>query len=423
MPLQTRQNISMAINKLTDLKIKAQIRQVQDQISSFDAATKPKNKLIGDGQGLYLAISKQATANWLFRYMVDGKAKAVGLGAYPATSLHKARAKAQALRDSRADGVDPAQANRENNHRHRLLQKSGKTFKECATEFIEYSRPSWRNAKHAQQWTNTLTKYVYPVIGENTIGTIHQDQILKILAPIWREKRETATRVRARIEAILHWTSVHGWRTGENPARFKDHMEFLLPKGPRAKKEHHPSLPYEQLPAFMNKLHKQEGMARYALEFLILCASRTGEIIGAEWKEFDLTKRLWVIPASRMKAGVEHRVPLTERAITILEKIRPFSGQKYVFVSGKEDKPPSTMGMAMLLRRMQEMGITVHGMRSTFRNWAGERTDYPFEVCEQAIAHRLPDAVAIAYLRTDFFEKRVGLMKDWARFALSECER
>ena len=407
----------MAIHKLTDIKIRAKIGDIKKLQFSPEA----KNVLLGDGQGLTLGISKSGTASWLFRYMDHGKAKSVGLGAYPATSLQKAREKAQEMRDARTVGIDPGQAKKAAVQEQKLQMAKSKTFETCALEFIDFSRPSWKNAKHAQQWTNTLTQYAFPVIGKTAIGDVHADDIVRILAPIWQTKTETASRLRGRMESILDWATVNGWRKGENPARFKGHMQYLLPKVRTGAQAHHASLPYEKLPAFMKDLRQQSGMTQYALEFLVLCASRTGEVVGAKWEEFDLTKGVWTIPAARMKASVEHRVPLGERALQILATIKPFSGTNYVFITGKKDTAMSTMAMAMLLRRMGVTDVTVHGMRSTFRNWAGERTTYPFEVCEQALAHRLPDAVAAAYLRSDFFVQRANLMKEWAKFALSEC--
>lgn len=408
----------MAIRKLTDLKIKAKIREIE----ALQFSPQAKNALVGDGGGLYLSISKSGTASWLFRYMDHGKAKTVGLGGYPSTSLQIAREKAQTLRDARTGGVDPAQAKKEAIREQKLQLATAKTFETCALEFIEYSRPKWKNVKHGQQWTNTLTQYAFPVIGKSSISDIHSDDIVRILEPIWQTKNETASRLRGRIQSVLDWATVNGWRKGENPARLKGHMQYLLPQVRKGAKKHHLSLPYDKLPAFMKELRSQSGMAQYALEFLILCASRTGEVVGAKWEEFDLTKGLWTIPATRMKAEVQHRVPLGERALQILSIIRPYSGKNFVFITGKKDKAMSDMAMAMLLRRMEVKNITVHGMRSTFRNWTGECTSYSFHVCEQALAHKLDDEVAAAYLRTDFFVNRVNLMKDWATFALSECQ-
>ena len=414
-PRSITHNSDMAIHKLTDTQIRAKIREIKDL-----AFSEPKNALLGDGQGLTLAIAKNGTASWLFRYMDHGKAKTVGLGAYPGTSLAKARDKAQEMRDARTSGVDPAVAKRQQLQEQKLQQAKSKTFETCATEFIEFSKPAWKNAKHAQQWTNTLTQYAYPVIGHHAIGEVDTDHIVEILSPIWQDKTETAMRLRGRIESVLDWATVSGWRKGDNPARLKGHLEYLLPKVRMGAKSHHASLPYEELPKFMAKLQTESGMARYALEFLILCASRTGEIVGARWSEIDIAKAVWTIPGERMKAGKEHRVPLGKRTLDILASVRPFSGEKFIFITGKKDVAMSTMAMAMLLRRMDYGDYTVHGMRSTFRTWAGERSGYPFEVCEHALAHRLSDAVAAAYLRSDFFAKRINLMADWEKYCLSE---
>ncbi len=405
----------MAIHKLTDIKIRSKLKEIKD----LEYST-PKNALLGDGLGLYLSIAKSGTASWLFRYMDEGKAKAVGLGAYPATSLQKARELAQSLRDARAGGVDPSTAKKEQRRVQQLEQARARTFKSCAEEFIELSRPSWRNAKHAQQWENTLKQYAYPVIGHLAIADIDTSNVVRLLTPIWTTKTETAMRLRGRIEAIVDWAKVHDLRHGDNPARFKGHLEHMLPKIRGARHKHHPALPYEQITEFLKALQNQSGHGRYALELLILCASRTGEIIGATWDEFNLEKGIWTIPKERMKAGVEHRVPLGMRALEILRTVRPFSGKTYVFEGRKKDTPLSNMAMNMILRRMGYEDITVHGFRSVFRNWCGEQTDYPFEVCEQALAHRLPDAVAAAYLRTDFYEKRVNLMAEWEHYCLSD---
>ena len=409
----------MAIHKLTVPKINARIKQIADLSFGPNA----KTALVGDGQGLYLSISKKGTASWLFRYMDYGKAKSIGLGSYPSTSLQKAREKAQSYRDSRTVGVDPALAKKEEAQEQKLQVGKSMTFESCAEEFIEMSRPSWRNEKHGDQWTNTLKAYAHEVIGTKTVGEIDTDDIIKILNPIWTTKSETASRVRGRIESVLDWATVKNWRKGDNPARFKGHLEYLLPK-PKAKpQKHHAALPYKSLPGLVKALQGQVGMARYALEFLILCCSRTGEVIAAQWSEIDLDQKIWTIPGERMKANETHRVPLGERAIEILNTVKPFSGKKYVFKTARrKDVAMSSGAMSMLLKtRMKIKGATVHGLRSTFRDWAAEQTDYPMEVCEQALAHGLRDDVAAAYLRSDFFAKRVKLMQDWEVFVLSEC--
>jgi integrase len=402
----------MALNKLTDLKLESIVAKARKAAGTPNA----KSALVGDGSGLYLSIVKAGSASWLFRYMVAGKAHTIGLGGYPKVSLKFARAKAQEVRDSLAQGIDPSLAKKEVARQQKIAMAKAKTFDVCAAEYIELQRPMWANEKHAQQWTNTIATYASPLIGKLPIAHIETDDVLSVLKPIWTSKPDTASRLRGRIESILGWATVHGWRSGQNPARFKDHLEHLLPKRQASAQKHHASMPYADVPAFMQKLQSESGMARYALEFLILCASRTGEVIAAKWSEIDTSKRLWTIGAGRMKAKVEHRVPLSGRAVDILKTVKPFSQGEYVFAGRRHDKPLSNMAMAELLKRIGVTDITVHGFRSSFRVWAGEQTNYPFHVAEQALAHSLPDAVQAAYLRSDFFEHRVGLMRDWAAF-------
>jgi integrase len=402
----------MALNKLTDLKLESIVAKARKAAGTPNA----KSALVGDGAGLYLSIVKAGSASWLFRYMVAGKAHTIGLGGYPKVSLKFARAKAQEVRDSLAQGIDPSLAKKEVARQQKIAAAKAKTFDACAAEYIELQRPMWANEKHAQQWTNTIATYASPLIGKLPIAHIETDDVLNVLKPIWTSKPDTASRLRGRIESVLGWATVHGWRSGQNPARFKDHLEHLLPKRQASAQKHHASMPYAEVPAFMQKLQNESGMARYALEFLILCASRTGEVIAAKWSEIDASKRVWTIGASRMKAKVEHRVALSDRALEVLKTVKPFSQGEYVFVGRRHDKPLSNMAMAELLKRMGVTGITVHGFRSSFRVWAGEQTSYPFHVAEQALAHSLPDAVQAAYLRSDFFEHRVGLMRDWATF-------
>jgi integrase len=406
----------MPASKLTDSQIKSAIQQAERRSYGKEA----KNVLLGDGLGLYLAITPKATASWLYRYSVNGKAKAVGLGAWPTVGLKAAREAAEIQREYRSAGVDPATARRRERIAEKQQAQVDTSFQACAITYIEQVKGKWRNAKHETQWHNTLKQYAFPVFGKLPISELTKEDILAVLRPIWITKHETATRLRGRIEQILDWAIANDLRTTANPAKFKGLLEHRLPSvEKKSEKDHHPSLPYKQLPDFMRRLQGQEGMARWALEMLVLCGNRTKEITHAQWSEFDFTERLWTIPGERMKGGIEHRIPLTTKAIEILKVIRPFSGEQYVFITGRRDTPMSNMAMAMLLRRMGETQITVHGFRSSFRMWAGEKTEYPFEVCEQALAHGLKSGVAKAYLRSDFFVKRVGLMNDWAAFALS----
>lgn len=402
----------MAINKLTDAKLE----QIALKAVKAAKVNLGKAALISDGGGLYLSVAKTGSTSWLYRYMVAGKAHVMGLGGYPKVSLKIARVKAQEVRDLLANGIDPAFAKQEIARQQKIDKAKAKTFDTCASEYIELQRPQWSNPKHAQQWVNTIATYASPHIGKMPIANVDTGDILQVLEPIWTEKMETASRLRGRLESIIGWATVHGWRTGVNPARLKDHLEHLLPKRMDEAHKHHPSMPYEQVPAFVTRLQAENGMGRYALEFLILCASRTGEVTGAKWQEISFPKKVWTIPASRMKKKIEHRVPLTDRAIEILKTVQPFSNGDYIFAGGKVGHPMSNMAMAMLLRRMDIEDYTCHGFRSSFRNFAGERTEIPFNVAEQALAHSLPSAVQAAYLRSDFFEKRVNLMNQWGEF-------
>ncbi|TWO73026.1 DUF4102 domain-containing protein [Caenimonas sedimenti] len=402
------------IHKLTDTKIEAELKKART------AAFKGKGKpiLLGDGGGLTLQISRSGTASWLHRYMRHGKPVGLGLGPYPAVSLKAARKKAEEIRQQLAHGKDPLAEKRAQQAEEKLAATSTTTFDSCAATYITDHKAEWKSAKHAQQWTNTLAMYASPIIGDREIGSITTADLLRILKPIWLTKNETASRVRGRIEAVLDWATAHGMRTGENPARFRGHLEHLLARSTpeqRAEK-HHLAMAHEKIPNFMVELSKQDGMSRWALEFLVLTACRTSEVLGAQWKEISADGALWIIPKERMKAGKEHRVPLAPRAQEILEKVKPFKKGDgvYIFPSGSEDKPLSNMALSMLLRRMAITGATVHGFRSTFRDWVGEKTTHDHRTAEAALAHKLPDRVAAAYARSDLYEKRLAMMKDWA---------
>ena len=402
------------INKLTDTKIESVLKQAKKDIQSG----KGKMILLGDGGGLTLQITKAGTASWLHRYMVNGKAKALGLGSYPTISLKRAR---ELIADSRqliADGKDPLEEKRAAKAAARIAPKRSKTFGECAETYIKDHEAEWKNKKSAQQWRNTIRDYASPVIGNTPIAEVTTADIIRILKPIWHETNETASRLRGRIARILDWATAHNLRSGDNPGRWAGHLEHLLAKSTpeqRAEK-HHAALPYADIPDFIKKLDAQEGMARWALEFLILTAARTSEVINAEWSEIDFDRKLWTIPAIRMKAGKEHRVPLVKRSLDILETVKPFSHEKYIFAAGKKDQPLSNMAMVMLLRRMGIKDVTVHGFRSTFRDYIGAETLHDYHTAEAALAHKLKDKVAAAYARSDLFDKRFRMMQDWADY-------
>jgi integrase len=381
--------------------------------------TKPG--LYGDGGGLYLQITIAGVKSWMFRYMLAGKARGMGLGPVRTIGLAEARAKALDCRRLLLDGIDPLDARTAKRAEQKIADAKNVTFEECAKAYIDAHRAGWKNAKHADQWTNTLTTYAYPVFKSLPVATIDTPLVMRVLQPIWTIKGETAGRVRGRIESVLDWAKVRGYRSGENPARLKGHLDTLLPKRSRVQKvKHHPALPYTELGAFFATLRSEEGVAARALEFLILTATRTNEVIGATWGEFNLSECAWTIPGDRMKMGKEHRVPLSARAVTIVKAQEEMKEGDYVFPGRRYKKPLSNMAMLALLERMERDDITVHGFRSTFRDWAGETTHYPREVCEAALAHGIKDKAEAAYARGDLFAKRASLMEDWAAFANGE---
>jgi integrase len=289
------------------------------------------------------------------------------------------------------------------------------SFGECARKYIDAHSGKWKNPKHRDQWVRTINTYANPVIGELPVATVDTSLVLRVLEPIWKTKTETATRLRSRLERVLAWATVRELRTGDNPARWHNHLDQLLAAPSKAKRVvHHPALSYAEVPAFLIDLRSLEGVASRALEFTILTAARTGEVIGARWREFDLDAKLWIIPKERMKAGKEHRVPLSPPVMALLKRL-PEVGD-FVFPGQKEKTPLSNMSMLTLLKRMERQDITVHGFRSSFRDWAAESTNYPREVCELALAHGIEDKVEEAYRRGDLFEKRRKLMSDWATY-------
>lgn len=373
----------------------------------------------GDGGGLHLLVKESGARSWVYRFMLNGKSRDIGLGAAgpDGISLADARDARDALRLRVRAGVDPLEERQreaaEAIAAAQAAQVAGITFKAVAETYIGANEGSWRNGKHRQQWKNTLATYVYPVIGELPVAEVATAHVLQILEPIWKAKAETASRVRGRMETILDAAKARGYREGENPARWRGHIAQILPARSRLTRGHHKAMPYEEIPAFVGALHKREAVAALALEFTILTAARTGEVIGAKWDEVDLDKATWTIPASRMKAGKEHRVPLSPRAVEILKATEGLR-KDWLFPAIKGRKM-SGMAMSMLLRRMK-VDVTVHGFRSGFRDWSAECTGYAHEVAEMALAHTIENKVERAYRRGDLFEKRRRLMDDWATY-------
>jgi integrase len=391
-------------------------------IGRLTALTIQKAKQPGmycDGGGLYLRVTADRTKNWVFRFVLNGRPRWMGMGPLHTIGLADARTRASDCRRQRYDGIDPIDARRAQRQQARLDAAKTITFKECAEKYIAAHKAGWRNEKHAAQWEATLATYAGPVIGKLSVQAIDTTLVLKVIEPLWTTKPETAGRLRGRIESILDWAKVRGYRAGENPARWRGHLDKLLPARSKVRKvEHHAALPYDELPGFLAALRKQDGAASRALEFTILTAARTGESIGATWDEIITREKVWVIPAARMKAGREHRVPLSARAMGILEELKPADGAaaKFVFEGGKAGRPLSNMAFLMLLRRMGRGDLTAHGFRSSFRDWAAERTSFPSEVVEMALAHSVSDKVEAAYRRGDLFDKRRRLMDAWAEF-------
>jgi integrase len=375
-----------------------------------------------DGGGLYLQVGSAGAKSWIYRFTLRGQTREMGLGSLSAISLAEARKKAIECRKQRLEGIDPIEERRARRRAAMLDAAKAITFKVAAERYISANKIGWRNAKHEAQWTSTLTTYAYPIIGELSVQSIDTDLVVQILQPIWTAKPETAVRVRGRIEMILDWATAHGFRGGENPARWRGHIDHILPARAKVSRvKHHAALPYAELPEFLDKLREQEGTGARALEFTVLTAARTGETIGAMLDEINFAERVWIIPAGRMKAEKEHRVPLSGRALAIIEEVRRARSDedKLFFPGGKAGKPLSNMAMTEVLRRMGRGDITVHGFRSSFRDWAAERTNFPKEVAEMALAHTIGNKVEAAYRRGDLFEKRRRLMAEWERYCSS----
>jgi integrase len=391
------------------------------------AKVRSATKDVCDGYGLWLQVSSFNTKSWLLRFRLDGKDDSMGLGPLNTTSLAKARERAQKARDLLAEGINPREARDAERQQKRVEAAKAMTFKDCADAYVAANRSGWKNDKHAAQWAATFNetkrgKRVFPaataVINDLPVSAIDTGLVRKVLEPIWYETPETASRVRGRIERVLAWATVAEYRTGDNPARWTGHLKELLPpKTKVAAVIHHDAVPYRDMSAFMATLRAKKGASARALEFAILTAARTGEAIGAKWAEIDLDAKLWTIPAGRMKAAREHRVPLSDRVLAILETL-PGEGE-YVFAGARESKPLSNMALLELMRGMRGKGATVHGFRSTFRDWAAEQTSYPHEMCEIALAHAVGNKVEAAYRRGDMMEKRRRLMADWA----AHCEK
>lgn len=381
--------------------------------------TSPGLHMVGGVAGLALQVSPTGSRSWILRVMVGGKRREIGLGAYSKNGMGvaEARAKALQLREDIERGIDPVLQRKEAASRLRASQALEITFEEASKQFMNAKSHEWKNAKHGEQWKNTLAEYAYPVIGRMLVRHITREHVLQVLEPIWTKKTETASRVRGRIENVLDWSRVKGFRVGDNPAAWRGNLDHLLSKPSKTKTvRNHPALPISEMGDFMVKLRAIETSAARCLEFAILTAARSGEARGATWGEIDLDKGVWAVPGDRMKAKKEHRVPLPPAALQLLKSVRPNGArdEDLVFV-GLKGRPLSDMTLLAILRR-QKLDATPHGFRSTFRDWAGEYTNYPRELAEVALAHVKGDASEAAYWRGDVLERRRRLMADWADF-------
>ncbi len=378
----------------------------------------PGRHAVGMVDGLHLEVSNSGARSWLLRIMIGGKRCDMGLGGYPAVTLAGAREAARQAREKVRSGINPIDELKAAKSSLKASQAAALTFKEAADKYIDAHKAGWSNEKHTKQWTSTLATYAYPHIGHILVRDVELPQVLAILEPIWKTKTETASRLRGRIESVLDWATARNYRQGLNPARWRGHLDKLLPKPSKvAKVEHHDALPAADVSAFMAELKKQEGIGAKALEFAILTAARSGEVRGATWSEIDTVAKVWVIPGERMKAGREHRVPLSDQTIRILDSLPRATGSKHVFTAPRGGQL-SDMTLSAVIRRMGAPCVP-HGFRSSFRDWAAELTNYPSEMAEMALAHTINDKVEAAYRRGDLFEKRRQMMGDWAKFCSS----
>jgi integrase len=375
----------------------------------------------GDGGGLHLLVDKSGARRWLFRFRWKderaekgpGRLRDMGLGNLASVSLARARDLAAECRRDLADGFDPI-AQRD---ARQALRRAIPTFGRCADELVDAMEVGWRNAKHRYQWRQTLTEYAAP-IRPKPVDRITTEDVLSVLRPIWQNKAETASRLRGRIESVLDAARAKGYipQHAANPARWRGHLDKLLSKRRKLTRGHHPAMPFIEVPSFVQRLRQRQATAALALEFIILTASRSGEVLGARWFEIDKQAKVWTVPAERMKRGVEHRVPLSPRALEILEIMATAIHCDLVFPAHRADQPLSNMACSMLLRRMNVEGVTVHGFRSSFRDWAGELTSFPRELAEAALSHAVGDEVERAYRRGDALARRRRVMDSWAAY-------
>jgi integrase len=373
--------------------------------------------MYADGGGLYLRVAEGGSKQWIFRYVTNGRLRDMGIGPEHTLTLAEARERATEARKLRLDGVDPIAHKHAQRAALQAAAAKAMTFRQCAEGYIKDNEAEWTNAKHRYEWATTLSRYVYPVLGELPVATINTPLVLKVVKPLWERAPETASRVRGRIENVLGWATVHHYRTGDNPARWRGLLEHALPARAKvAKVKHHAALPYAQAGAFMAKIRQDIRVAARCLEFIALTAARVSEANVATWDEIDFVNRVWTVPAERMKADKEHRVPLSTAALVVLEAMRAIRHSDYIFPGQRNAHAVGANSVLRFAKEAAGIDITTHGLRSTFRDWAAECTSFPREVAEMSLAHTISDAVEAAYRRGDLFEKRRQLMQAWADY-------
>lgn len=396
---------AMAINKLKHTQVKAA----------------KETGRVSDGGGLYLQISKTGTKSWLFRFKLHGKTHEMGLGSFNDYDLTEARDKRDAARKLVKEGINPIKQRDKERREAQAKEQSSKTFKECAEEYLETQKSEWKSTVHYNQWNNTLRDYAYPIFGEWPVDHVNLEAVKQVLNPIWHTKTETADRLRGRIERILDWARIEGYRTGENPARWRGHLKIIFPTPSKIKRvKHHPYLPYKHIGSFMKAIRQRTSNSARAVEFLILCGSRTQEIRLATWDEINLDEKTWTIPAERMKGGIEHIVPLGKHCLDLLGNLSKIKGEKFIFPSTRSKKPLADMTLLKLSKSIAKDiyngPITNHGFRTTFRTWVAEQTNFTSEAAEFCIAHKLKDKTEAAYQRSNLLDKRRIIMTAWANY-------
>ncbi|MDA1101494.1 MAG: integrase arm-type DNA-binding domain-containing protein [Proteobacteria bacterium] len=394
-----------------------------ERLSDLTVRRKSKTGTYADGRGLYLQVSPSNTKSWLFRFMLSGRERWMGLGPYPDVTLAAARDIALKCRHLLRDGVDPIENRRAKKATAKLLAGKNITFQERAEDHIDAHKPGWRNPKHAAQWRSTLKTYAYPIIGQVPVGEIDTGHVMRILEPIWQTKTETANRLRQRIEAVIDGAIAFGLRSGDNPARWRGHLQNLLPSQSKVRRvQHFKAMAYTEIPGFFRDLRQRDAVSACAMSFSILTAARSGEVRGVTWDEIDMDQAIWTIPEERTKSGRPHRIPLSSEALAVLNSMKAIQvdGEEHVFPGRRPGRQMSENTMRKFLQNdMQREGLTVHGFRSTFRDWAAEQSNFPREVAEAALAHALKDKTEAAYQRGDLLEKRRDLMEAWANYCSS----